>query len=256
MMDYSADWMDLISHFGYGKVDDIEQYKFILKIRAYTDMQPRTIRGLKEFHETPENHAKLDSLFDDAAKMLHSFVTKDPKKSEDEFDKWHEEKCKWFVEEFNEKIKGSSVEEIAFGKGQKLINCSLKYIYCLKGADKFSEKFEHCHMILDRYTYSEGFYKKEVIDWYNNSNPNEKKKKTGLTAWSNLEYDDIEDGKDVKYGYKTIQKDIRSYLKDGKHEYKDKGTPLTPFQAEFYVFDKYQKILNSPRASKESKPEQ
>lgn len=233
--DYSTNWDNLVSHFGYGFVCDLEQYKFIVKIRAYTDMQPRTIHGLGDFRKTPENNDKLDDLFNKIAKALKTFVIDDPVKCQCEFDDWHKEICNNFVNEFNEITKDFSVDTIEFGKGQKLINCSLKYIYCLKGADEYKEKFEHCHMILDRYTYSEGFYKKEVIN-----------AKGTLTSWSMLGDDE----------YYRIQQNIRNYLK-GTTEYVDSnGIQLTPFQTEFFVFDKYQKLLNTPKASKESKAEQ
>lgn len=234
-MSYSANWRDLISRFGYGFVNDLEQYKFIVKTRAYADMQPRTIGGLGKFREDSENKENLDSLFNEVAEKLYSFVIKDPVKSREDFDKWHKEICESFVEKFNKITEGFPVEKIAFGKGQKLINCSLKYIYCLKDADKFEKKFEHCHMILDRYTYSEGFYKEKVAPWC-------KEKKTGLLPWSKL---------DCKKYYE-IQQNIRKYLEETKNYKEDSGTSLTPFQTEFFVFDEYQKS----RASKESKAEQ
>ncbi len=214
-MSYSANWRDLISRFGYGFVNDLEQYKFIVKTRAYADMQPRTIGGLGKFRKDPENKKNLDSLLDEIAKDLYSFI-EEPAKSEDEFDAWHKEICERFVKKFNKVTEGFS--EIAFGKGQKLINCSLKYIYCLKGADEYKEKFEHCHMILDGYTYSEGFYKKEVIN-----------AKGTLTRWSNLNYDE----------YIAIQQKIRDFLKKTEEYVEANGNPLTPFQVEFFVFDKY-----------------
>ena len=73
-MDYSTNWKKLISIFGYGFVDDLEQYKFIVKVRAYTDMQPRTIRGLGEFRKDSDNNDKLSEIFDNLAESLHSFV--------------------------------------------------------------------------------------------------------------------------------------------------------------------------------------
>ena len=145
-------------------------------------MQPRTIRGLKEFREEKDsdNNKKLDSLFDEIAEKLYYYVfdkTEKPIKRQEDFDNWHKTICEDFVKKFND-LTGNSVDTIYFGKGQKLINCSLKYIYCLKGAgeEKYKEKFEYCHMILDRYTYSEGFYNKEVIAWYNAKNQKDQKK--------------------------------------------------------------------------------
>ena len=220
-MDYSTNWKKLISIFGYGFVDDLEQYKFIVKVRAYTDMQPRTIRGLGEFRKDSDNNDKLSEIFDNLAESLHSFVVSEPAKSETEFNKWHKTLCEKFVGDFNRITDKKNVEKIKFGKAQKIINVSLKYIYCLKGADQYADKFKHCHMILDRYTYSEGFYKKEVMPYCNIS--------AQLTSWSKLTYDE----------YNNIQKNISDFLKESNQYKNSHGKSLTPFEAEFYIFNKY-----------------
>jgi|LSQX01.2.fsa_nt_gb hypothetical protein len=228
-MTYSSEWSDLVSKFGFGYVTDEEQYRHIVKVRAYTDMQPRTIEGLGEFRNKPTNRQKLDELFNALAKTLYKFVVNDPTKSKQEFDDWHKTTCEWFVNEFNAIINGYGVDKIAFGKAQKIINVSFKYIYCLKGADEYKSKFEHCHMVLDRFTYSEGFYLQEVIPWYNKENMQTTIKRSDLKSWSNLEF----------YDYNTIQNNIFDYLSNTNIYIDAMGRRLTPFQAEFYIYDKY-----------------
>ena len=220
-MYYSAEWEKLVSSFGYGFVDDFEQYRHIVKVWAYTDMQPRTIDGLGIFRKDPQNNQKLNKLFDELAEALYAFIINEPVKDEKSFDCWHKKQCENFYTKFN-KITTGDVRSIGFGKAQKIINVSFKYIYCLKGADRYADKFEHCHMILDRYTYSEGFYKQEVIPYI-------KLRKTSLTSWSNLSYDE----------YIIIQSNIRNFLKKSTVYVNAFGAPLTPFQAEFYIFSKY-----------------
>lgn len=221
-MSYLNDWKDLISVFGYGFVDDIAQYEHIVKTWAYTDMQPRTIDGLGEFRGDVKNRRALEKVFNELASKLFSFVISESAKSEKDFDDWHKKLCENFCKDFNGKTKGFQVQTIGFGKAQKIVNVSLKYIYCLKGADKYIEKFEHCHMVLDRYTYSEGFYKQKVI-------PSLNLKKSGLTSWSNLEFGE----------YEVIQQNIRKFMKTQKEYIDAHGKPLTPFQAEFYIFNEY-----------------
>lgn len=228
-MSYSSNWRDLISSFGYGFVDDIEQYKHIVKVWAYTDMQPRTIGGLSNYRRDPANNTLLDNLFNKLAEALFNFVVVDPVKTESEFDEWHKNQCNEFVRGFNAITKNKEVDPIAYGKAQKIINVSFKYIYCLKDADKYLDKFTHCHMVLDRYTYSEGFYKNEVIPWCNSVSGSKGHRSTGFTSWSYLEY----------YEYITIQNNIRQFL-NATVEYVDTaGAKLSPLQAEFYIFNKY-----------------
>ena len=88
-------------------------------------------------------------------------------------------------------------------------------------------------MVLDRYTYGEGFYKKEVLPWYNTRNAQCPIDVRNLTSWSTLSYDE----------YMDIQKHVREFL-DGSSKYCDgNGKKMTPFQVEFYVFDEYMKTL-------------
>ena len=73
-MEYSNKWKDLISVFGAGTVEDINQYKYIVRVKAYADMQPRTIAGLGTFRENNDNNIKFENILDGLAERLYSFV--------------------------------------------------------------------------------------------------------------------------------------------------------------------------------------
>ena len=75
-------------------------------------------------------------------------------KDEENFD--HSKWCIAFIndiQEYNE-------YEARYGQAQKVVNMAFKYLYCCKGADKYRDKFEYCHMPLDQFTlawlFSEG----------------------------------------------------------------------------------------------------
>ncbi len=116
--------------------------------------------------------------------------------------------------------------EFNYGKAQKMINVTLKHLSCYDVSPDF---FTYGHMILDSMTYTGyrysaldgGFYKYEVD---HDCTP---------VPWSSLSYG----------VYIRIQNRIREYLAGDAHEYIDALTqiPLTPFQAEFYVWRRYKR---------------
>lgn len=220
--------LDLLNQFGYGDANNVEQYKQIVKYRSYYDMQPRTIKGLAEFRSEPENNTHIINTLEKLGEELHDYVTKAKISNQTDFDTWHEKTCKWFVKEFNK-----SKKLIGYGKAQKIVNVSFKYILALQGADKYwkNGKFKYCHMTLDRYTFNEGFYKKEIDD-------KNKAKKLSTMSWSKLEYQD----------YINIQKNVRNFLsnvnKYGPYLKVNGEKSLSPFEAEFYIFEHYKNKIN------------
>ena len=65
----------------------------------------------------------------------------DDKKDEEEFDNWHGERCKEFFDVFSSKYENFN-QKNKYGKAQKVINMTFKYIYCLKGAEEKEKYFE------------------------------------------------------------------------------------------------------------------
>ena len=97
--------------------------------RAYRDFS-RTLHELKMFskNEKIEKRRKLGKLMYDIANevLIKKFS------SQEDFDKWHEEKCKLLKSYFREIFE---YENIYIGQCQKWINMTLKYLFML-GEDK------------------------------------------------------------------------------------------------------------------------
>lgn len=163
--------------------------------------------------------------------------------TQDAFDAWHKEMCEEFLAVIGPKYQSG----LKYGKAQKIVNMTFKNAYCLQHngikEDKFEKYFEHCHMPLDSITLE---WFKRTQTWLKDYCKNGHSKgscdflcKYLPESWSNMKSDDSGN----RYGYETIQKKIRDYLKEyaaeniaTKHL---KG--CTPLQAEFFVW-KYMQL--------------
>lgn len=192
-----------------GCIENKTDLRAVISNPAYRDMTPRQLRGIGS--RVQEKNAIFDWLTGVFAEYFQS-----PARSEQEFDRWHSEICNEVCRRFTEICES----ELMFGKAQKIINISLKHFYCFSDAEKFAAHFTHCHMALDTYT----------LSWYT--------RMTGEKLqinWSNLQEE----------GYIQIQRKIREHLKSERNlTYREeKGEPLTPFQAEFYIWREEQLML-------------
>lgn len=135
---------------------------------AYRDMQPRTIKG----HNIAATQTLREKM---AEKFLDYFEGSAPKERAD-FDKFHKATCGYFLRELN-KIVPDPQE---FGKAQKFVNMTFKYLYCFDNAEKYEDHFKFCHMPIDSYT----------LNWYfDNQKQLQKQKKITKSAiknWSSL----------------------------------------------------------------------
>lgn len=156
-----------------------------------------------------------------------------------DLDTFHEKLCDSFMRCF--KIEGF---DHTYGNAQKFINILFKYLSCYQDAPDFAEKFQYCHMAIDRYTYNGyrlPFYKNIVYKSKAN------KYNGPLKAWSNLE-------KSSDPGYKEISSDIIKYITENPKTFNDyleighriglfdtisrleEDYVLTPFEAEFFIW--------------------
>lgn len=89
------------------------------------------------------------------------------------YDKWHEEAGDIILNFLRTQYEDSSV---TYGKAQKVVNMTMKYLYCLKGAEQeqYKEKFQYCHMPLDSFMLE--WFWREVAVWYNQPEVRESKK--------------------------------------------------------------------------------
>jgi len=234
-MTYSKNRDDLVRQFiAYANDDGI---KIIVHGFAYNDMTPRSITVKKKADYAVKQKWNLRNIvnkpLDELAKSISEYVFRYPKFTcQMDFDDWHKKIGEAFVKSFNKCIKqyhdaeGKRIyKDIGFGKAQKIINMTFKYLFCCPdvSANVDLDKFSFCHMALDKFTYNEGFYKKAVHSF--------KKYKGVIKSWSNLSFDE----------YALIQKDIRDYLSSSDNmKYKDPtSNALNAFEAEFYVWDEY-----------------
>lgn len=192
--------------------------------KAYTDSQPRTIK----------DHGKIKNkkdIFDKLYIIMSKekiFDSKNEFENQEEFNEMHHRICKEFLDEYNNILTSHGCDEQQYGKAQKIVNMTFKYLSCYKDADNYSNIFRYCHMALDSYTL--GWFSNKVLDNSYKDN-NELKKK--INAWTKLEYDELSEG---TYGW--IQEKIRGFANTDEWEYRyDNGKKMTVFDAEFVIWE-------------------
>lgn len=195
--------------------------KEIVKKHAYRDMTPRTIKGL-----TSE---KINVALECLAQKVFKYISSSKTYSKEQFDEWHKKTCEEFIEDCKKVLDSSVGEKITAGKAQKILNMTMKYVFCCLEGEQDKDKFMWCHVALDHFTL-ENWFSNDVLDWYNDQKGKmDKVAKGRIENWSNLEYGNLEN----LGSYCWIQECIRDYLSKFKgHKYEG----LTPFQAEFYVW--------------------
>ncbi len=220
-----ADLVNLFSHyllnpksFGYKTTDPIT-------LNLIKDVLAHKSFGAAFTYEQRNSKMKpidIGPALDGLAEDLLAYFSSSPLTKKDDYDAW--------IKKVGEKFLASCAPYGAFqfGKAQKIINVTMKHLYCYNVAESY---FLFCHIALDSMTYTGrrnnsldgGFYKCEV-------RPNASTK-----AFSNLTWDE----------YIEIQKDMRAYLALPHHLYGDYADPssgnLTPFKAEFYIWPRYKK---------------
>lgn len=211
--------------------------------KAYTDMSTRTIKGLSlEFkgNDALKNDCKdgkweekKNKLIDDCKEhltdsiielfKLYAKATENKTGAENSNIVFSEKLVKisnCFLDEYksamNElnklisKVQNSDtykytidVENIKYGKAQKIVNMTFKYLMLFDDASDYQKVFQQCEMPLDS----------KILEYYNNTivtslnkSKNSKIQRCN-TAWSNLEYDEYED----------IQKNIKEFCESNKN---------------------------------------
>lgn len=107
-----------------------------------------------------------------------------------DFDKWHQETCEKYCEVLNKQY--GTKFKMTYGRAQKVLNMTFKYLYCTKKYKQEIEKLiDVLHMTLDGYT----------LNWVKNYVNHDKSIKK-ISEWSKME----------KEEYLAIQKRIKKYL--------------------------------------------
>ncbi len=227
--------------------------------KAYIDMTPRTIAGLglafldgiKKGNanygmkmnllkrKTSEINKVKDWLASELVEVFKNGVFDD---------NIHEKLCKDFISKFiaaigmlnssiNKFPQGKIIKPdlITYGKAQKIVNMSFKYLYLFddtfdeSGNCKYPQIFDHCHMAIDA----------NILDWFKKNDKNSVSKYS--VTWSNMGYDE----------YQAAQNSIKSYCRQNSQSIQNSywsafpwtkskppfGNTTLPFYAEFYIFD-------------------
>ena len=208
-----------------------------------------------------EKLTKTNSLTN-LAKNINTLLSSKTKK----FDEWHKNACECVINDNKKKN-----ITITYGQAQKLVNMSLKYIYCLKDFNTNTEVADW-HMTLDSYTLNwiaQHLYKPtgrgnqtELSDTINikdlaklsgcfSSSKDEfkdkseeeieniikEKIKTLSKFVENIKWNNLDDN-----GYKFLQKKIKEFLDTD-----------SPFIAEFYIWPQMQIELIETNIQKDMK---
>ena len=177
--------------------------------KAYADMTLRTIRGAGRVPNLKADCCtKAEELFD------HFFQGGAPT-TEDVFDKKHNEMCDEFLKCFNQYLADQGLAKQQYGKAQKIINMTFKYLYCFIDSEEKADYFQFCHMPLDSY----------ILGWCARINI----KGAGDCSWSSLDY-----GK-----YKKFCTEIRRHINSETalyHEDSSIQKGKTALECEFVIW--------------------
>ena len=222
---YGLDYIVRTFWDGEGKsIDDLDGKKNAIR-RAVKDMMARTLK-----RKVPETENFTDAIIKALLPKINEWFCKtEAKISEGSFDKWHHQSCSVVLSVLQDFYINQDGTDVAYGKAQKIVNMTMKGLYCLSGAKEREHYFKYCHMALDSFILE--WFCRQVMPWYNEKKENkenkEKIKKTSITSWSI-----IPEGCGVApYGYNNYVRIIRDYF-GAVRPYDG----LTPLQAEFYIW--------------------
>ena len=96
------------------------------------------------------NKIQLERIKEKVAKIIYNYFNEEPNTLYNiiSFDKWHDDICQLFISEYN-KISSGITLPISYGKAQKLINMTFKYLTCYADFRKYEGLFIYAHMPID-----------------------------------------------------------------------------------------------------------
>lgn len=186
---------------------------------AYNDAK-RTLAGIGKYRDEKDNALKCI-----IEKLEDYFHKEKAPLTEEEFDKIHDELCQLWCKKFKSQEDGKLG---TYGKAQKIVNMSFKYLYCSEAAKNHRDHFQYCHMPLDSFT----------LEWFRREQFGQDMPNKKITSWSNLENSEneadtfIDDGKEC-YSYHFYKKKIREIANE----------KISPLEMEFIVWPKIQMKL-------------
>lgn len=192
-----------------GTDDDKKLIKKILETSVYHDFTFRTNeKGISELYKK-----SIEKMNDKIQKFLSLVKEKVLGNSNDGktelFNSGHKKLCKNIIKLFDNKIE--------YGKAQKIVNMTIKYLFCFDEEGVYEEVYKYCHMPLDSY----------ILTWLRYV-VNDKLAKVLETKWDDIKWSKLDFDK-----YERIQVEIKKFLCD---KTKNKIWPELPFYAEFYIW--------------------
>lgn len=202
--------------------------------RAFIDFTSRTLVKIVDNAKVDESLRKIATQ--QLVKQIQEYIQSKETVTSELFDKKHEEFCMSFIKNYNLAL-NNSFKDIAYGKAQKIVNMTFKYLYCYDNSSEYEDKFKFCHMPLDSFTLN-WFWTVVVKKWNEGKARKGKIKKSQIVAWSNLEQgaEEVVVDADVALSYNCIQKLIKDYLTEFGNNYNDNKTEDTVLEAEFYIW--------------------
>lgn len=175
--------------------------------RAYIDTMPRTVEG---HGEVPKD--RLASLRNELADTFCTYFDENPPTTLEAFEEAHRTLCtEHFLTPYNKLLSEFGVAEQQYGKAQKIVNMTFKYIACFDDANENKGHFDFCHMPID------GF----ILEWCR-----EHCDISGTVSWSNIH----------DFEYYAFQKFIRNWLAYNTEETVGNCPPRNPLEAEFVIW--------------------
>lgn len=192
---------------------------------AFKDFTSRTLRKIDpDVNVSVDEELRKEALKYLSAKFEEYF--KAPEKNRKDFNTWHEQCCKEFQTKYNKALEGK-YHKIKYGKAQKIVNMTFKYLFCYVDADSYIGHFQYCHMPLDSFTLT--WYRREAKKclqqkgelWYQDN-----KNRADNLTWSDMGEEE----------YIKIQEDISKILVDYKVKIGNQEIPKNLLEAEFFVW--------------------
>lgn len=190
--------------------------------KAYADMSVRTIKGFGDVSD--EDKRELRENF--AEKFIDAFCKAGAPLTQEAFDARHQEVCDDFLTKLNKLCTDCGVEEPpCYGKAQKIVNMTFKYLYLFEKNEPIQPLFAFCHMPLDSNIFE--YLKKKFKSHGLNT-------KLFETAWSKLNGE----------RYMEIQTAIRGYCREYSSDFADAADECAklPFYAEFPIWEEMRRI--------------
>lgn len=194
---------------------------------AFKDFTSRTLRKIDPDAKVNVNEElRKEALKRLSAKFEEYF--KAPEKNRKDFNTWHEQCCKEFQTEYNKSLEGQ-YHKIKYGKAQKIVNMTFKYLFCYVDAESYIGHFRYCHMPLDSFTLTwyrheaKNYLKQHEKLWYRDN-----KNRVNNLTWSDMGEEE----------YISIQEDISKILVDYKVKIGNQeiSLPKNSLKAEFYIW--------------------